>query len=634
VSALSRFVDALEASDCRPRRGEARCPGHDDRKASLSYKEGQDGRVLVKCHAGCPLEQVLAPLGLEAKDLFEPNGHREIVATYDYVDEAGKLLLQVVRFAPKDFRQRKPDGVGGWEWKLGNTRRVLYRLPRIVEAVGRGEDVMIVEGEKDADRLHALGIAATCNPMGAGKWRDEYAKPLRGAQVTIVADRDDAGRDHARQVARSLQGVADEIDIVEPAVGKDISDHLAAGKSIAELVETSPRGGVPEVDGAELLGEVKGFITTYMVLSSDPIADLLAVWVLHTHCIDTAYATPYRRVTSATRECGKTQLMEILATLTRRGRLMASLTGPTVFRIIEAERPTVLFDEIDNFSMDDHKDVLAVLNEGYKRGVVIPRCKKDTHEVQWFKPFCPKVYAGIDESRIPDTLLSRSITIRLEKALASDQLEDWIGQDCEPLAAPLGERCEQWAEAHLDELNPRPQLPAGIINRAAEVWRPLVAIADRVGGDWPARIRDAAVALATGGDDHDELDQRVQLLLDIRDAFGDERIISTEGLLAYLNALDESPWGARRRGEGLDARGLAKMLRPFRIRSMTVRIGDSTPKGYRFDQFEDTFARHLPASARQAPQAPQAPHRSADAERDVADVADVADTEPNREGRS
>src|SRR5262249_45750248 len=111
------------------------------------------------------------------------------------------LLFQVVRFEPKDFRQRRPDGNGGWTWSLGETRRVLYRLPQIATAIRRGEAVYIVEGEKDAHTLGERGLTATTNPGGANKWRPDYADPLRGADVVIIGDNDQAGRDHVAKVA-------------------------------------------------------------------------------------------------------------------------------------------------------------------------------------------------------------------------------------------------------------------------------------------------------------------------------------------------------------------------------------------------------------------------------------------------
>lgn len=135
----------------------AKCPAHDDRHASLSVGVGQDGRVLLHCQAGCPAKSVLAAAGLKMADLFAPrvngNGRHphssaknaigpkgpigRIVATYDYTDRDGVLLFQAVRYEPKGFRQRRPDGKGGWVWSLGDVQRVLFRLPELMDADGR-----------------------------------------------------------------------------------------------------------------------------------------------------------------------------------------------------------------------------------------------------------------------------------------------------------------------------------------------------------------------------------------------------------------------------------------------------------------------------------------------------------------
>ena len=159
---------------------------------------------------------------------------RKIVASYDYTDESKTLLFQVVRYELKDFRQRRPDGNGGWLWNLDGTRRVLYRLNSLLMA----ETVYIVEGEKDADRLWSLGIPATTNPGGAGKWRDEYSESLRGKRVVIIPDHDDVGENHAQAVARSLLLVAKAVKIVRlpdlPTKG-DVSDWLDADHSKEEL---------------------------------------------------------------------------------------------------------------------------------------------------------------------------------------------------------------------------------------------------------------------------------------------------------------------------------------------------------------------------------------------------------------
>jgi putative DNA primase/helicase len=242
----------------------ARCPAHDDRRASLSVAEGDDGRVLLRCHAGCSTESVARALGLELRDLFAdrpappPSAPaRRIVATYDYVDEAGTLLYEVVRYAPKDFRQRRPDGRGGWVWGLGDVERVPYRLPEVIRAARDGRVVFIVEGEKDADRLASLGLVATTCPGGAGKWLPEWGQYCAGAHVAILPDNDDVGRRHARDVARSVHAHARSVRIVElpglPPRG-DISDWLDAGHTRDDLTAlvraTQPLAEPPE-PGAE-----------------------------------------------------------------------------------------------------------------------------------------------------------------------------------------------------------------------------------------------------------------------------------------------------------------------------------------------------------------------------------------------
>ena len=188
--------------------GTVRCPAHDDHNPSLAVTEGDDGRLLLQCHAGCQFTDIMQAVGLTVADAFpRSNGngkHRpNIVTTYDYLDEAGKLLYQVCRYEPKGFKQRRPDGKGGWTWKTKGIRQVLYRLPELLKA-DPSKAVFIVEGEKDADRLRSIGLVATCNPGGAGKWRSEYSESLKGRPVVVLPDDDKAGNDHAESIVRSL----------------------------------------------------------------------------------------------------------------------------------------------------------------------------------------------------------------------------------------------------------------------------------------------------------------------------------------------------------------------------------------------------------------------------------------------
>ena len=183
----------------------------------------------------------------EVRELGEARGART-VATYDYRDPNGELLFQVVRREPKTFRQRKPDGAGGWEWSLEGVRQVPYRLPEVIAAVEAGDRTYIVEGEKDVEALRAAGCVATCNAGGAGKWRDEFAAHFRGADVVIVRDKDQPGNEHARKVFASLKDVAKPLRVVEARTGKDAADHLAAKHTVDEFVPVYPAEDLRLID--------------------------------------------------------------------------------------------------------------------------------------------------------------------------------------------------------------------------------------------------------------------------------------------------------------------------------------------------------------------------------------------------
>ena len=244
-----------------PNRWQAFCPAHEEHpeghKPSLSVTTSADGTIAMYCHGGCSTRDVLRTMGLTFKDLQPPgrrlqqeNCRRQIVSTYDYRDAKGNLLFQTVRYEPKDFRQRRPDGKGGWIWNLGDTPRVLYRLPDLLAADPK-EPVFIPEGEKDADNVANLELVATTCPMGAKKWTKlSDDAPLHGRCVVILPDKDAAGRQHAEQVARSLCSKAAEVRILElPGEGKDVSDWIESldcrspqelRKSLLEMAATAP----------------------------------------------------------------------------------------------------------------------------------------------------------------------------------------------------------------------------------------------------------------------------------------------------------------------------------------------------------------------------------------------------------
>lgn len=260
----------------------ALCPAHDDRNPSLSIRAGDDGRALIHCHAGCTFDAVVAALGLRTNGngaghvTARPSSPAKqprraaagrVVATYDYRAADGALLFQKLRYEPKTFKVRRPDGRGGWAWGLGDVRPVLYRLPELTDPANDWQPVHICEGEKDAERVAALGLIATCNHDGAAvagarpKWRAEYNGFLSGRVVYILADNDDAGQAHAEAVASALYGTARTVKIVALAgLAKhgDVSDWLDAGHTCDELERAcllTPQWERPTAAGALPLGD-------------------------------------------------------------------------------------------------------------------------------------------------------------------------------------------------------------------------------------------------------------------------------------------------------------------------------------------------------------------------------------------
>ena len=206
----------------------ARCPAHEDHDPSLSIGRGDDGRWLLKCHAGCTIDAILLALDLQRRDLLPDTGDgsagRREVAVYDYV------TFEVVRYEPKSFLQRRPDGHGGYLW---NTKGVAPRLYRQGDLRGR-ESVIVAEGEKDVDRLWELGLPATCNAGGAGKWKSAHTDQLVVAgiqRVVVLPDADEAGLAHGRAVTQACAGSNIAVNVVKlPDGSKDVSAYLDAGQ--------------------------------------------------------------------------------------------------------------------------------------------------------------------------------------------------------------------------------------------------------------------------------------------------------------------------------------------------------------------------------------------------------------------
>jgi hypothetical protein len=279
---------------------EARCPcRQDDRNPSLSVHENSDGQVLLYCHRnnGCTAPMVCESLGMDVKDLFPKDSLRtstsdvvypkqappklRFVASYDFTDADGNLLFQKVRYVDentgrKTFRQRKPDGSGGWDYKLGDTPKVLYNLPAVLKAKEDGETVFVVEGEKDADTIIAMGGVATTMPGGAGKWLPIHTMALSGAVVDIIADNDEPGVKHAAQVHNELLSAGCDVKVWRCPSEKDVTDHVQAGGELSTLVEldmaavdAGPVELVDEVEEAPLSPAEQAISELRTLLDSD-----------------------------------------------------------------------------------------------------------------------------------------------------------------------------------------------------------------------------------------------------------------------------------------------------------------------------------------------------------------------------
>lgn len=348
------------------------------------------------------------------------------------------------------------------------------------------------------------------------------------------------------------------------------------------------------VDGASLIDEMRAAVRKYVVLSDDD-AVAVALWAIHTHTLDAFTISPRLAITSAEKGCGKTTLLDVVAGLVRRPLAMANVTAAATFRAVEVARPTLLIDEADTF-LGENDDLRGVLNSGHRRGGQTVRVVGDDHEPRQFSTFAACAIAMIGS--LPPTLEDRSVSIRLTRRRSDESVAPFRVDRTEDLQL-LARREARWAADTFESLRRAdPAMPAGLANRAADNWRPLLAIADAAGGQWPARVREVASRTINPAQS-----LRERLLADIRTIFNArvtageryyDRLASTD-LAAALHALEGAPWpefGLARKP--ISVHQIAGLLSPWLISPQSVRFGSTTAKGYRRAQFEDAFERFLP----------------------------------------
>ena len=356
----------------------------------------------------------------------------------------------------------------------------------------------------------------------------------------------------------------------------------------------------------QLLEDVEAFVRRFIVFANDAQADAVALWLLHTHAVAAAEVTPYLNICSPEKRSGKSRLLELLAALASNAVHVANISEAALFRML-GTAPTLLIDEVDALfaSNGERTEALrGIINAGNRRGVNVVRCTGPKHTPSAFEVFSPKVLAGIDTGKLPDTIADRSIALRMKRKVTGEPVERLLWAKIKPEAEVLRERISEWAGEHVERLGAaEPELPRELDDRAAEAWWALLAIADLAGGDWPDRARTAATKLHAAGAEDESLG--VRLLTDVKAVFNGHLSMHTKFLLAKLNELDESSWGGWHEGNGLRARDLAKRLKPFGVKSKKVKIDDTALQGYHRNDLEDAWIRYLPADPTEPTEPPE-----------------------------
>jgi Protein of unknown function (DUF3631) len=402
-----------------------------------------------------------------------------------------------------------------------------------------------------------------------------------------------------------------------------LDDYLAGGGTVDELEDdgriiwpselgsfvrdgTAPKPALPppDPDGAKLLDDVAAFIASFVVFPDEHALVASTLWTAHAHGVDCFESTPRIGYLAPEKECGKTRALEVLGLLTPNPMHAVNATPAALFRAV-ANKPTIMYDEIDTVfgpKAKENEEVRGLLNAGHRRSGVAYRCVGEgtKQEVVAFPAYAAVAFAGIGD--LPDTIMSRTIVIPMRRRAAHETVESFRFRLHELPGHALGDRLASWVASRTDDLTVAwPDIPAGVVDRNADMWEPLLAIADAAGGHWPDRARAACVSLVSAAAEAGAESLGVVLLRDLRDIFGDTDAMSTEAILSELHELDESPWDDLR-GKKLDARGLANRLRRYGVRSKTVRVIDVLNlvpterllKGYRREDLHDSWSRYLP----------------------------------------
>jgi hypothetical protein len=361
----------------------------------------------------------------------------------------------------------------------------------------------------------------------------------------------------------------------------------------------------PSRDAIDL---VASYLRRFVAYPNEHALVAHTLWIVHTYLLDEFDTTPRLAFMSAEPMSGKTRALEVSEQLVCDPLFGYSMSAAVTVRLVAEGRRTVLFDEVDavygNMKRQEaNGELVAFMNAGYRKGAKSYRCATGNgskHEAITFDAFAPLAVAGLRD--LPDALASRAIVIRMRRRSPDEQVEPFRIKHHVAEAKPIKDALEDWCEGAVGRLK-EPELPAGVVDRAADIWEPLIAIADAYGGPWPEMARAAAVFFTKANAEDEARSSGVELLAHIRDAFGGEEQLASKVLIDRLCSRDESPWATARRGNPIDEMGLARRLKPYGIKPWKIRVGVQTPRGYRAKDFFDAWRRYLPCN----PEHPERP---------------------------